>query len=262
MSPMNTGNSHGAATGFPGMQIARSPLGFVRLTFIWACIVVVGCSTMPYVPGAPIQDAAREQALRESVAGQYPRQFRAVHRVVLTVRGRQFSLDGYLRADRSTGFRLLAVAGFGGSLFELAWSEEHGPIVVQSNGILQDDRLLAGPVEDVRTIFFNTPSPEARLEARDPGTLALVDTLPDGTIEEYLFDGATSRLLHFVRAKNGQIHYSIEYLDPGLVGDWAYPLPRRIRVDHPKLKYEVDIRLVAFGPDKFDPSVLRLTSDR
>lgn len=262
MSPMNTRSSLEAATGFRGMRRARPPLRFVRLTFVWACIIVGGCSTTPYAPGTPIQDAAREQVLRESLAAQYPQQFRAVHRAVLTVRGRQFSLDGYLRADRRAGFRLLATTGFGGSVFELAWSEEDGPIVLQSNGILRDDRLLAGPVEDVRAIFFNAPSPEAQLEARGPDALALVDTFPDGTIEEYLFDGATSRLLRFRRAEDGRVRYSIEYLDPGLVGDWAYPMPRRIRVDHPNLNYEVDIRLVALEPDKFDPSVLRVTNDR
>jgi len=94
--------------------------GFSKLIACAMCLLVmgVGCMTTPYRAGAAVDDDVTMAALRASMAGQYPDQFRVVQRAVLTVRKRQFNLDGYLLIDRSEGFRFLATSGFGMTMFE------------------------------------------------------------------------------------------------------------------------------------------------
>jgi len=218
-------------------------------------VMGVGCTTTPYRAGVVVDDEATLKALRASVTTQYPRQFRVVHRAVLTVRKRQYNLDGYILVDRSEGFRFLATSSFGTAMFELTGQEDGTVEVLHSNGMLSDSVLLNGPGTDVFALFLRSPSPSAQLTAPTPGTWALVDTYPGEEVEEYRFDRSTGRLNMYIRAKAGRVHYTIDYGGADARGDSGYP--ERIRLSNTKMRYTVDIRVIDLKPDEFDPKVLR-----
>ncbi len=224
------------------------------------CLLVmgVGCMTTPYRAGAVVDDEATMAALRASIAARYPDQFRVVQRAVLTVRKRQFNLDAYLRIDRSEGFRFLATSGFGTAMFELAGREDGTVEVLHNSGVLEDSVLINGPARDVLALYLRRPSPSAQLTAPTPDTWALVDTYPDGRIEEYRFDRSTGRLIMFLEAKRGRVHYTVEY--GGVDGRLVSGYPERIRLSNARMRYMVDIRVIELTPDKFDPKILAESS--
>lgn len=234
----------------------RQARGLFRPVVCTMCLLVmgVGCTTTPYRAGAVVDDEATREALRASMATRYPRQFRVVHRAVLTVRKRQFNLDGYILVDRSQGFRFLATSSFGTAMFELTGQEDGTVEVLHSSGMLSDSVLLNGPGMDVLALFLRLPSPSAQLTAPTPDTWALVDTHPGEEIEEYRFDRSTGRLNMYLRAKAGRVHYTIDY--GGVDGTRDSGSPERIRLSNTKMRYTVDIRIIDLKPDEFDPKVL------
>lgn len=234
--------------------------GFSKLIACAMCLLVmgVGCMTTPYRAGAAVDDDVTMAALRASMAGQYPDQFRVVQRAVLTVRKRQFNLDGYLRIDRSEGFRFLATSGFGMTMFELAGRADGTVEVLHNSGVLEDSVLIDGPARDVLALYLRRPSPSAQLTAPTPETWALVDTYPGKRVEEYRFDRSTGRLIMYIKAKRRRVHYTVEYggVDEGSVSGY----PERIRLSNAKMRYEVDIRVIELTPEEFDPKILTESS--
>ena len=74
--------------------------------------VLTGCTSAPkaYTMALALLHPGRtplEKASQETLKGVYPLKGRMVHRAVLTIRGREFPLDGYLSMKESDGLHLV-----------------------------------------------------------------------------------------------------------------------------------------------------------
>jgi len=196
----------------------------------------------------PLETGVLEREIRDSLGTRYPRQFRAVHRSVLSVRNRQYNLDGYLRVDISAGFRFQAGTGFGMSMFELAYHD--GAVeVIGNNGILENELLMTGPARDLLAFYFERPSPHARLSASTAGPWILTDDIEAGTIKVYRFERDSHRLLQYSVERGRRILYDAKFseFDQG-----RYAFPRRIQVTSRKPRYTLEIQVVEMSVDNFD----------
>lgn len=170
-----------------------------------------GCRSVPYEPGQPLVDAALAEELREQVARQYPLSFRTVHRGLLEAKGRQFLLDGYLLIRQPENFRLVAKGDMGGTAFELAKSPGEAVRIVQNPLGLRPVWLTKGAAHDVEVLYFKSPGSRARLTRRPEGTLALVQELPGGSQEEFLFQQDTHRLTGYMLASGKKCRYRVDF---------------------------------------------------
>jgi len=209
------------------------------------CWGLGGCATTNLIDYPALSNPQIHDALRESAKNRFPDSFEAVHRGTLTVRKRQFNLDGYLRVDDTKGHRLVAAAGFGNVLFELAWNNEWTGEIVRESGLLKRSVIEEGPGEDMNLILRKSPSSSAVLSAPDEDTYALTDLSNTDTVERYLFDRTSHNLLTYQRFDGGKQTYSIQFRDVSESLVEGFSIPKTILVRNGELGYSVDIRLVS-----------------
>ena len=213
------------------------------------CAGAAGCASAPrYVPATPIADEALASGLRDALDGTYPDEFRTVHRVVLSIRGRQFTFTGYLLARRPGHVRLLAAGDLGGTAFEVIRHPSGESLILRSLPGRTGQRVAGNAARDAVRIYFARPSHGAVLTRPSNDAVALADVLPDGTAREFRLDPATSQLRRYLEARRGRVCYEIAFSDYGQASGAARAVPRRISIVDHVGRYRADIRVLELRP--------------
>jgi len=219
------------------------------LVFVFAFLTLasLGCATSAKT-GTPLDDPVKRAALIHTIESRYPEHFRAIHRATLSVRGRDFALDGFLRIHGDE-FQFLASTGFGTVFFEIASGPPNGDVVVRSDDLLPTNLILAGPAQDIRAIYLRTPTPSAALSVLPGGLMALTDIAPDGSRAVFTLDALTGHWLTYTHGHRGRPDRMLRFDDFSAPDQNGNSFPRRIQITNSALHYKVDIRVATVVPE-------------
>ena len=195
-------------------------------------------------PGLPVEDPALARSLREGLDRLYPKELRALHRVILEVRARQYDLLGYVLCRGRTELRLVGMSDLGGTLFDLVHSPAAGSRVLRNGLGLDTEWLVEGAARDALLLYLERPAADSRLVRHRDGSLGLVARLPDGSVEEYLFDAPGRSWTAYRRSRRGRPVYEMRLFSLGPLPGWAGPTARRVEIRDHRLGYQASIRVV------------------
>jgi hypothetical protein len=102
-----------------------------------------GCATAP--PAKPVAPPVT-----------FPADALITQRAVLTVRGREFALNGYLARHATEGQRLVITENFGAVLADLRLKPDGAVEVLRSSALFPPDRIERYLAADVRSVFGPT----------------------------------------------------------------------------------------------------------
>lgn len=211
---------------------------------ILGALLLQGCGTVPSSPESYVEDQELARKLRSALDDRYPLSFRTIHRCLLDVGGRKFVLDGYLAISRPDNFRLIAKGDMGGTVFELSGASGQEVAIRQNAVGLRESWLLKGAARDLAVLYFRRPGPGARLVRREPNLLALVQDLPTGRREEFLFDRESYRLESYRVSQGRRCRYRADFVYSGGFPHWPHETPKTITVLDHDLKYELSISVI------------------
>jgi hypothetical protein len=222
-----------------------------------ALLLACGCVRPPlHDPGTPVEDEALSRALRSALEGLYPAGFSAVHRVILTVRGRQQDMIGCVLVERSGGVRLVATGDMAGTIFELTRRADGSARVERNPAGLREAWLVGGAARDAAVMYLAGPSPRARLVRHESGALGLAEDLPDGRRREFCFSAAERRPAGYVESRAGRCLYRAEFSNYKLLAPWKEPVPGTVRIADYRLNYTAVIEVTGMRPQAVDAARL------
>jgi hypothetical protein len=117
--------------------------------------LLAGCATRPQDRLPPTPAAFPADAL-------------ITQRGVLSARGREFPLNGYLASSATGGRRLIVTENFGGVLADVLVKPDGAVTVLRSSRAIKPDWIRRHLAADLRCVFG--PSPAADCPVRMPGT--------------------------------------------------------------------------------------------
>jgi len=184
--------------GAEGIATRRRPLlltgagGRLSVCGCWLLtgVLAAGCATAPPPAGAP------------RARGSFPGDGLLTQRAVLTARGRQFALNGYLALSTAGGKRLIVTQSLGQVLADVLVKPDGSVQVVRASRMLRPEWIRRYLAADLECIFGNAPGTEGPLRMLSPThflierrwytlDLQIVETKPGPQASE-LFD-ATSK---------------------------------------------------------------------
>jgi len=110
-------------------------------------LLLTGCATLP-----------RTQIQRPS--NLFPADALITQRGVLTVRGREFTLNGYLATSATGGKRLIVTQNFGGVLADVLIKPDGTVRVMRSGGAFKPEWIRRYIAADVECLFGDEPKPD------------------------------------------------------------------------------------------------------
>ena len=125
---------------------------------VWLLLALVtaGCAARPPLPAGPPPTWA------------FPPDAFITQRAVLTARGRQFVLNGYLSKSAHDGLRLLVTESFGQVLADLLVKTNGDVTVFRANQPLRPDWVRRYLASDLRSIFGRAIDPNCSLTMSAP----------------------------------------------------------------------------------------------
>ena len=135
------------------------------MTICWKWLLVVavfsgGCATRSV---APLSAARRE----------FPADARITQRAILTARGRQFTLNGYLSLSQTGGKRLLVTENFGNVLADVLVKPDRSVYVMRSSAALRPAWIKRFVAPDLLCIFGEDPETKCHVESLSPTHLVV-----------------------------------------------------------------------------------------
>ena len=132
----------------------------------------------------------------------FPDEALIVQRGVLTARGKQFTLNGYLARSNDRGMRLIVTENFGTVLMDVLIKADGAIHVMRSGGIFRESWIRDYVAADVLCIFGDGPDPQCPGSMISPThfliqrrwyqlDLQIVETKP-GEQPEKMFDETTA----------------------------------------------------------------------
>lgn len=100
-----------------------------------AATVLFTACTPPPRPPRPAASVDRAAAARAALDGLYPPAFQALHRVVLSVHGRDFAFTGYVLCERPARARVVAFSELGGTIFDVIVTPDGAQVVRAAPGL-------------------------------------------------------------------------------------------------------------------------------
>jgi hypothetical protein len=188
-------------------------------------------------------DPGLAQELRDRAATLYPDSFRAVHRALLTAGGRQFLLDGYLTVQRPGSFRLVAKGDMGGTVFEIVKDPGQKARVVQNPLGLRSSWLTEGAARSLEALYLAQPGPEVRLVRLPGGSLALVQDLPDGKQEQFIFQEDSRRWTGYALFAQDRCLFRADFAY-GEAGPGGPARPRTVTIADNSWKYRLTLTVL------------------
>lgn len=206
-----------------------------------------GCQGPGPVPALEKNDPALGRRLLRSGRWGTPASFRTVHRAFLQIGESELLLNGYLLVRRSGELRLLARSDMGGVAFEaLRSSAGEVRILKEQLGLQRGPlkRLLAALFE---LLYFEQPSPGARLVAQPDGALGLVRWRPNGRSSELRFD-AKGRRIAALRCAGGRVTLRADFDDLRPSEDSVMPWQIELRDEAADLRLSIQVLSLEAAP--------------
>jgi hypothetical protein len=119
----------------------------LRNLFFLLLLLAAGCATAPPPKKLP----------RAAVS--FPADALLIQRAVLTVHGRQFTLNGYLALSKIGGKRLIITENFGGVLADVLVKPDGKIFVMRSSRLFRPEWIRRYVVADMECIFGGAPEP-------------------------------------------------------------------------------------------------------
>jgi hypothetical protein len=116
-----------------------------RNLFFLLWLLAAGCATAPSPENPP------------RAANRFPADALMIQRVVLTVHGRQFTLNGYLALSKTGGKRLIVTENFGAVLADVLVKPDGKIFVMRSSQLFRPEWIQNYVVTDLECIFGDAP---------------------------------------------------------------------------------------------------------
>ncbi len=117
----------------------------MRRNLFFLLLLLAGCATTPPPGNLP------------RLAGSFPTEVLMIQRAVLTVHGRQFTLNGYLAVSKTGGKRLIVTENFGAVLADVLVKPDGKIFVMRSSQLFRPEWIQRYVVADMECIFGGKP---------------------------------------------------------------------------------------------------------
>ncbi|MCD4677915.1 MAG: hypothetical protein K8S18_18255 [Desulfobacula sp.] len=220
---------------------------FIILLF---CIVSIiagsGCS-LHKTQYIQITHQKLKNDINKSITSLYPDRFKALHRVILTLSGKNYVLDGYLFIDRpNREIKLIAQNDLGGIIFDIHFIKNIKKTININANMLKKNWLEKTVLRDLETLYLKEPFPSPTLFSDEHGNLILSEK--QGQITQELIYKQINRPIKYrlnkIRyLKNKKSIYTVN-LEYGTNPDNLYP--EQILIKDAKMKYNLQITIRYF----------------
>ena len=213
--------------------------------------LAVGCGTSPFDGMLPVADPALRDRLVRETGEVYPESFRMLHRVVLSVGGRELDFTGYVLVRGSGALRAVAFGEIGGTYFDVVTRAPDDATVVRSPERMKPEWLVEGVAWPLRDIYVDAPPDDSRLVRLRDGRLALLTFARRGDAVITVFSAATSRPEALITCAGGAVRREARLSDWGPAAGSGRVVPRRIVVADRTRGYRFEASLVKL--EEVDP---------
>ena len=117
----------------------------MRRNLFFLLLLLAGCATTPPPGNLP------------RLAGSFPAEVLMIQRAVLTVHGRQFTLNGYLAVSKTGARRLIVTENFGAVLADVLVKPDGKIFVMRSSQLFRPEWIQRYVVADMECIFGDLP---------------------------------------------------------------------------------------------------------
>lgn len=172
-----------------------------------------GCNRKLQV--SEIQDEPLIQKLNSCSRHMYPDNFKAVHHVVLTLFGKNYALNGYLKVNRAEKeLHLIAQNDLGGTLFEVH-THKGTSSILSKTAFLKTPWLEKSVLKDLEILYLYEPFVSPRI-SMGPGSTIVLSEHWQGITREYRYKKSGSekmiyQLTGYRHLKNNKPVYTVAY---------------------------------------------------
>lgn len=211
----------------------------VRGKMLVAAVVGLAACAPPPRPPRPAAPADRAAAARAALDALYPASFQALHRVVLSVHGRDFAFTGYVLCERPVRARVVAFSELGGTVFDVIVTRAGAQVERAAPG-LAPRWLEEGVGGAVRALYLWRASDA--LVLTDGDGLAVVD--PVHGVEHHV--DASGRLSS--TETRGPAPFRVDVQAWGLVEGSREPVPVTVLAKNMAAGYTLEVSVLRVAP--------------
>lgn len=206
-------------------------------------IVGSGCSSHD-IQLIENRDLTLKNEINQSIIDTYPDQFKAIHRVILTLSGKNYVLNGYLFVDRpNREIKLIAQNDLSGVIFDLHYIENRRKKINIAANKIKQEWLENSVLRDLEILYLAKPFVSPTLFSDENDNLILSQKTGQVT-QAFVYKQTRKplkyRLMQIKHMKNGKYGYHIDF-KYGTAVDNRYP--DVIIIKDTKMKYKLQINV-------------------
>lgn len=216
---------------------------FYCMVFISIC---TGCS-LKKTPYQEIIHKKQKDTILNSINGLYPDRFKAIHRVILTLSGKDYVLNGYLSVNRpNRELKLIAQNDLGGIIFDVHYIENIEQQIHNNLKLIKNEWLRKSLLRDLKTLYLLESCSSDTLFLDQLGNFIL--SREQGILtEELVFKSFKEqpryRLYKIRHLKSRKLVYQVDF-EYGTKGNILYP--EFIFIKDTKMRYSLRINIQYF----------------
>ncbi|MCF6248084.1 MAG: hypothetical protein L3J69_12085 [Desulfobacula sp.] len=217
---------------------------------LFCCIVFFVSNSGCSVKGDHYQEITHQKQKKDilnTVADLYPDQFKAMHRVILTLSGKDYVLNGYLSVNRlNRELKLIAQNDLGGIVFDVHYIENIKNKIHNNIRLIKNEWLEKSLLRDLKTLYLLEPHLSDTVFADRRGRFIL--SRKEGLVTKKMIfrpikKQAQYRLREIIHLKNGKRIYFINF-EYGKQGENSYP--EFIFIKDTRMRYSLKIYVQYF----------------
>lgn len=208
--------------------------------------IFTGCS-LKEIPYQEIIHKKQKDTILNSINGLYPDRFKAIHRVILTISGKDYVLNGFLSVNRpNREFTLIAQNDLGGIIFDVHYIENIEQQIHNNLKSIKNEWLRKSLLRDLKALYLLKACSSDTLFSDQQGNFVV--SREQGTLtEELIFkpveEQARYQLNGIRHLKNGRSVYQIDF-EYGTQDNIYYP--EFILIKDTKMRYSLRINIQYF----------------
>jgi hypothetical protein len=221
--------------------------GVVKVLICVVLIVAAGCATrdrissLDVLPVGGDSGTMRASALA-AVGRMFPVHYRAAHRAIVTVQGRQFTCDGLLTVSPTEGYHLALVSSFG-VVTDLRINPDRSTELLKVTPLFRADWSRDFVARDLRVLFVSPASLSLAGKLADGRSVFAAPRETDGTEARYVFGGAGWQELELRRDGKTVYHATIKHRRKFAPGGPEIPDTFEVVAE----SYRLDLRVAALA---------------
>jgi len=212
-----------------------------------ATIIMGSGCTLHKIRSIEINDLTLKNEINQSITDAYPDRFKAIHRVILTIAGKNYVLNGYLFVDRpGREIKLTAQNDLGGIIFDLHFIKNLKKKINVNVNMIKQEWLENSVLRDLEILYLAKPfvSPLLFSDQNDNFILSKEDgQITQQFIYKQIQKPLKYRLMKIRHMKNGKCVYMADF-KYGTAADNLYP--DVIIIKDTKMEYNLQINVRYF----------------